>query len=130
MPDLSTPLLDTVNMRLTDPNLACDTLAYDPSIVPATASIPTPALNTLVPTAPLLCPDGASGPRQHDGCTGKQHTFIFLFIRIVVRCLKLVGVSIQDIIIVSLVPQVILLYHAHRALYSTKGQCFVFIWRK
>ena len=103
MSDLSTPLLDTLNNKLTDPTLDCKTLTYDPNKgavsgdttlsgqqtspnnvgakpatvsgqqlnVPVTATKPpTQAPNTPAPTAPLICPDGLTGPRQHEGCTG------------------------------------------------------------
>ena len=98
MPDLSTPLLDTLNNKLADPTLDCKTLEYNfakepensifseeegltVSSISSTASssasssqelvnMPTPTPKTLAPTVPLDCSgDFMTGPRELDGCT-------------------------------------------------------------
>ena len=89
MPDLSTPLLDSLNNKLTDPTMDCKTLEYNPNIFSSGESttssgqqlttssqqvaqnVPTLAPNTLAPTDELECLDDVTGPRQHNGCTGK-----------------------------------------------------------
>lgn len=80
--DLSTPLLDTLNDKLTEASLDCKTLAYDPSKLPSFEDLTTVTSQQVIsqqvtgpvitpaPTVTLDCSDGVTGPRQHDGCTG------------------------------------------------------------
>jgi len=82
--DLSTPLLDTLNDKLTEPSLDCKTLEYDPSKLPSFEDLTTPSqvqqvtsqqvisqqTITPAPTVTLDCSDGMTGPRQYNGCTG------------------------------------------------------------
>ena len=81
--DLSTPLLDTLNDKLTEPSLDCKTLAYDPSKLPSLEALTTPSQvtsqqvtlpvisqNSPAPTVTVDCSDGITGPRQYNGCTG------------------------------------------------------------
>lgn len=92
MEDLTTPLLDAVHSKLTDPGLDCkdaavqqqqtnDIISFeDPTAVSnqeqnfMSASIitnrPTFSPNTASPTVPLYCSDNETGPRQYNGCKG------------------------------------------------------------
>jgi len=97
MPDLSTPLLDAVNSKLADPTLDCESFAYIPdsesptispqqNVVPNNLPSPSAPQNVVTnnsqplsepsaisATAPMYCPDGFTGPRQNDLCTGYYH---------------------------------------------------------
>ena len=94
MPDLSTPLLDAVNSKLADPTLDCESFAYIPDSESPTVSpqqnvipdnLPSPSApqnvvtnnsqplsepSAISATAPIYCPDGFTGPRQNELCTG------------------------------------------------------------
>ena len=153
MADLSTPLLDSVITKLTNPTLDCRTLVHENPTNPsgnATAETQQSILSnqemlsttpiiasrtihptTVQPTTPLYCPDDITGPRQIDGCTGECSRLIFWlphnhtsgFI-----CLtpdSFCTWSVQAGIIASWVNQYIPLSVVQRALCSMKQCCFV-----
>jgi hypothetical protein len=83
MADLSTPLLDTVNAKLTEPSLDCESLAYNASasevsdlldqqhpLANTVLNQPSPPPSSPPPTDALFCPTDFTGPMQYGGCTG------------------------------------------------------------
>jgi hypothetical protein len=89
MPDLTTPLLDTVHKKLNDKRMSCKTLEYDPFSfsgysVGEPISMPGGSLNrtdpteppTVSPTAPLVCPDGYTGMLAYGVCNA-YYTCVF-----------------------------------------------------
>ncbi|KAL7550345.1 hypothetical protein ACHAWF_013592 [Thalassiosira exigua] len=86
MADLSTPLLDAVNAKLTEPSLDCESLAYNASasevsdlldqqhpLANTVLNQPSPPPSSPPPTDALFCPTDFTGPMQYGGCAGYYH---------------------------------------------------------
>jgi len=84
MEDLSTPLMDSMNAKLADPNLVCGTPLPPPTPTPPTLAPPTgtqaPAIITTPAPAPAptlpsdtCCPAGYTGLQPHDSCNKYYH---------------------------------------------------------